>query len=47
MKLVDRVLRGGSYSSGPWILRSSNRDWDIPVRQIRYIGLRLVVRSQT
>jgi len=46
MKLVDRVLRGGSSFSGPWVLRSHNREWDMPVRQIRSIGLRLVVRRQ-
>ena len=41
-----RVLRGGSHRSGPWVLRSSNRDWDMPVRRIRYIGFRIVIRSK-
>ena len=44
---VDLVLRGGSHRSGPWVLRSSNRDWDMPVRRIRYIGFRLVIRKKT
>ncbi|MEO1276569.1 MAG: formylglycine-generating enzyme family protein [Pseudomonadota bacterium] len=36
-----RVLRGGSWLSGPWSLRSANRYWDGPEFRVLTIGFRV------
>ena len=36
-----RVLRGGSWGSKPWDVRSADRDGDIPDIRFSYIGFRL------
>lgn len=36
-----RVLRGASWTSGPWMARNTYRNWDFPVRRQLFAGLRL------
>jgi iron(II)-dependent oxidoreductase len=36
-----RVLRGASWTSGPWMARRTYRNWDFPVRRQIFAGLRL------
>ena len=42
--MIYRVLRGGSYRSVTWDLRTSDRFWLQPERRDWYFGFRLVVR---
>jgi iron(II)-dependent oxidoreductase len=36
-----RVLRGGSWATGPAAVRTSFRNWDFPVRRQIFSGVRL------
>lgn len=36
-----RVLRGASWAAGPWMARSTYRNWDFPERRQIFAGLRL------
>jgi iron(II)-dependent oxidoreductase len=36
-----RVLRGGSWATGPAAVRTSFRNWDLPIRRQIFTGLRL------
>jgi formylglycine-generating enzyme required for sulfatase activity len=36
----DRVLRGGSWDSGPVVVRSAGRDWGTATERIDVIGFR-------
>ena len=47
MKLVRRVLRGGSYFYDPDSLHCTDRSWDSPEFRCRYFGFRLVVRRKS
>jgi len=46
MKIVkpktDRVLRGGSWLSLPWIVRSADRNFNTTPLRYSFIGFRLV-----
>jgi formylglycine-generating enzyme required for sulfatase activity len=45
--VVRRVLRGGSYGDGPWVLRCTDRFRVEPVSRGWIVGFRLVVRKKT
>jgi formylglycine-generating enzyme required for sulfatase activity len=36
-----RVVRGGGWDGGPWILRSANRDWNLRDDRLAVLGFRL------
>ena len=38
---AERALRGGSWYSGPWNVRSANRDRNTPTNRYNYVGFRL------
>ena len=38
-----RVLRGGSFNSDTWVLRTTRRNRGEPERRFRYSGFRIVV----
>ena len=47
MKIVVRVLRGGSYYDVPRLLRNStSRSGDTPENRGRGIGFRLIIRRK-
>jgi len=42
----NRVLRGGSWYSAPWLLRSADRYWNGPTNRVSGIGFRLLLDSE-
>jgi formylglycine-generating enzyme required for sulfatase activity len=38
---AQRVIRGGSWDTGPWSGRSANRGWTTPDNRTRSVGFRL------